>query len=127
MTPDVEAAITELKQIFDGHTIDITPEAQGGAYIKVHDLDIGQQFTPSRTWVGFLINFQYPRSDVYPHFMEPTVRYADGSHWRDGISGPMDWNGTQAIQISRRSNRWDASRDTAVIKLVKVLEWLRKQ
>ena len=127
MTPDVEAAIAELKQVFDGHTIDITPEAQGGAYIKVYDLEIGQQFTLSRTWIGFLINFQYPRSDVYPHFMDPTVQHADGFGWHGGISDPMDWNGTKAIQISRRSNHWDASRDTAAIKLVKVLEWLRKQ
>lgn len=127
MTPDVETAITELKRVFDGYTIDITPETQGGAYVKVHNLEIGKQFTPSRTWIGFLINFQYPRSDVYPHFMDPAVRYSDGSGWRDGISGPMDWNGTPAVQISRRSNHWDASRDTAAIKLIKVLEWLRKQ
>ena len=127
MTPEVEVAIAELKQVFDGHTIDISPETQGGAYIKVHDLEIGQQFTPSRTWIGFLINFQYPRSDVYPHFMDPTVGRADGSVWHGGISGPTDWNGTKAIQISRRSNHWDASRDSAAIKLIKVLEWLKTQ
>jgi len=30
-----------------------------------------------------------------------------------------------AVQISRRSNRLDPATDTALIKLHKVLEWLR--
>lgn len=127
MTPEVEAAIDEIKQAFAGHQVDVDPEAQGGAYVIVHDLFIGDQYTPSSTWVGFLINFQYPRSDVYPHFIDSTVKRVGGGGFGDGISGPTEWHKCQALQVSRRSNKLDPSRDTAVLKLHKVLEWLKKK
>ncbi|MHB8112409.1 MAG: E2/UBC family protein [Bellilinea sp.] len=127
MTPEVEAAIAEIKQAFAEHQVDVDPEEQGGAYIVVHDLFIGERYTPSQAWVGFTINFQYPHSDVYPHFIEPSVRRADGAGFGQGISGPTDWHNRKAIQISRRSNHWNPAYDTAAIKLAKVLEWLRQQ
>lgn len=127
MTPDVEAAIAELRQAFAEHQVDIDPEEQGGAHIVVHDLFIGKGFAPSQSWVGFTINFQYPRSDVYPHFIDPNTHRADGSALGQGISGPTDWHNQRAVQISRKSNHWDPTRDTAALKLAKVLEWLQQQ
>lgn len=127
MTPEVEAAVAEIRQSFAGHQVDVDPEEQGGAHVVVHDLFIGERFAPSQSWVGFTINFQYPRSDVYPHFIDPNIRRADGSAFGQGISGPADWQNRKGIQISRRSNHWDPSRDTAALKLAKVLEWLRNQ
>ncbi len=127
MTPEVEAAITELKRAFAGHQVDIDPEEQGGAHIVVHELFIGNGFAPSHSWVGFTINFQYPRSDVYPCFIDPSIRRANGAQFGPGMSGPTDWHNGKAIQVSRRSNRWDPTRDTAALKLAKVLDWLQKQ
>lgn len=127
MTPEVETAIAEIRQAFAEHQVDADQEEQGGAYIVVHDLFIGKQYTPSLTWVGFTINFQYPRSDVYPLFIEPSVRRIDGAGFGQGFSGPTDWHGRKAIQISRRSTRLNPIHDTAAIKLAKVLEWLRNQ
>jgi hypothetical protein len=34
------------------------------------------------------------------------------------------WRDRPALQLSRRSNRWSAATDTAVLKAVKVLTWL---
>ncbi len=127
MTPEVEAAISEIRLVFAGHQVDVDSEEQGGAHVVVQDLFIGEQHVPSQSWVGFTINFQYPRSDVYPHFIDPTVRRADGSKFGEGISETANWRDRQAIQLSRKSNRWDPTRDTAALKLAKVLEWLRKQ
>lgn len=127
MTPEVEVAITELRQVFADHQVDVDPEEQGGAHVIVHSLFIGEQYAPSQSWVGFTINFQYPRSDVYPHFIDPDIRRADGSKFGQGISESANWHEKKVIQLSRKSNRWDPTRDTAAIKLVKVLEWLRKQ
>lgn len=127
MTPEVDAAIAEIKQAFWGHQVDVDPEEQGGAHVIVHDLFIGKGFVPSQSWVGFTINFQYPRSDVYPHFIDPDARRADGATFGQGISGPTDWRGRKAIQISRKSNRWDPTCDTAALKLAKILEWLKQQ
>ena len=127
MTPEVEIAIAELMQVFAEHNIDVDPEDQGGAYVVVHDLGIGEHYTPSLTWIGFTINFQYPRSDVYPHFIDPDIHRIDGAGFGQGISGPTNWHNRSAIQISRRSNHWNPTYDTATIKLLKVLEWIRKQ
>ena len=35
------------------------------------------------------------------------------------------WQSMSVLQLSRRSNRWDAEVDTAATKLAKVLDWFR--
>lgn len=42
----------------------------------------------------------------------------------EGMSATQ-YEGRSAIQISRRSNRLNPATDTALIKLLKVLDWLR--
>src|SRR5438552_3210041 len=101
MTPEVQSAIDELKQAFPGHRIDVDPEAQGGAYVVVRDLPIGDRYVPMTTWVGFLLSFQYPRADVYPHFIDSTVRRADGVGHSGGFQ-QTSWRNAPATQVSRR-------------------------
>ncbi len=125
MTPEVEAAITEIKEAFPSLEIEVISESQGGAYVVVQNLSIGERFIPSATWIGFLITFQYPDADVYPHFIRGDLRRADGQSLPAGITGPTTWQNRSALQVSRRSNRWTAGVDTAASKLAKVLSWLR--
>jgi hypothetical protein len=125
MTPEVAAAVGEIRKTFDGHRVDVEDETQGGAYVTVHGQSIGAAFAPASSWVGFLITFQHPRADVYPHFIDGDVRRADGGKLPDGMTTGHNWRGKNAIQVSRRSNRWNAATDTAAVKLIKVLEWLR--
>jgi hypothetical protein len=129
MTPEVQTAVEELRAAFAGHRIDVVPEEQGGAYIIVHDLQLGDAYTPATSFVGFLITFQYPRADVYPHFIDAAVRRADGGGIGAGFSGPTTWPGWRGpvIQVSRRSNRLDPGLDTAATKLAKVLAWMAAQ
>ena len=127
MNPDVIAAIEEIRAAFPEHRVEVMPEAQGGAYVIVHDLDVGTQYAPAKSWCGFLITFQYPRADVYPHFVDGNLRRKDGSSYGGGISGPVNWQSRSALQVSRRSNHWNPTVDTAAAKLSKVLEWLRTQ
>ncbi|MGG6242730.1 E2/UBC family protein [Nodosilinea sp. AN01ver1] len=126
MKPDIANAIAELKAAFPRHQVEVTPDARGGASVIVHGLSIGQQYIPSTSWVGFTLVGQYPHADVYPHFMDEGVRFANGEGWKAGLSAGK-WAGRSAIQISRRSKRWNPAVDTAATKLVKVLEWLRSQ
>jgi hypothetical protein len=126
MTPEVEQAIAQIKQAFAGHPVDVEPEPQGGAYVIVHNLLIGEQYIPTTSWVGFLIGFQYPYADVYPHFIDGSLRRADGQAYGVGFSH-VSWQGRQAIQLSRRSNRLNPAVDTAATKLTKVLAWVRSQ
>ena len=127
MTPEVEHAIAEIKTSFDGHRVDVEPEPQGGAYVIVHDISVGDLYAPTTTWFGFLITFQYPRADVYPHFVDAQFRRADGCAHGAGFSGPTQWQGRVTIQISRRSNRLNPAVNTAASKLAKVIEWVKSQ
>ena len=127
MTPEVEAAIEEVKATFPGHRVEVEPDDQGGAYVVVHDVAVGERYTPSTTWVGFLIAFQYPHVDVYPHFIDGNLHRVDGRPHGNGFSGPTSWRGRQALQVSRRSPRWHPALDTAVGKLLKVVDWVKLQ
>jgi hypothetical protein len=127
VTTEVEEAIAEVRAQFPGHKVDISPEDQGGAYVVVHDLDIGKSYQPSTTWVGFLISYLYPQPDVYPHFIDVQVKRVDGNPLGDSFSGPTTWPGRegQVSQVSRRSKPWNPATDTAATKLAKVLDWIR--
>src|SRR5215211_2993970 len=126
MTPAVEQAVAELRAAFAGHKVEATPEGQGGAYVIVHDLHLGDQYRPTHSWVGFLIAHTYPYADVYPHFTSPDFARADGAALGEGIA-QTPWRDQPATQLSRRSNHWNATADTAAVKLSKVLEWLRSR
>ena len=76
MTPEVSAAVEEIRQTFVGHHVEIEDEAQGGAYVIVHDLAVGEHFKPEKVWLGCLISFQYPIADIYPHFTDPGLTRA---------------------------------------------------
>lgn len=127
MTPDVGEAIAELEAAFPDHAVEVTPDSQGGAYVVVHDLPLGPQYRPNRSWVGFVVGFQYPASDVYPHFTDPTLTRVDGAPIGPAFQQPIQWQGRMATQISRRSNGWNPAEDSAALKLGKVLDWLASQ
>jgi hypothetical protein len=127
MTPDVEEAIEELRAAFPDHAVEVTPDSQGGAYVVVQDLRLGAQYRPERSWVGFVVGFQYPAADVYPLFTDPSLARVDGAPLGPALQQPVAWHDRTATQISRRSNGWDPAEDTAALKLMKVLEWLAAQ
>lgn len=127
MTPEIEQAIEQLRITFDGHEIHFESEGQGGAYVVVDGLFLGDQYVPTESWIGFLITFQYPRADVYPHFVDSQLRRLDGRAHGAGFSGPVAWQGRQSLQISRRSNRLNPAVDTAATKLAKVIDWVKSQ
>ena len=123
MTPEVAAAVDEIKAAFPDATTEVKEE--GDAVVVLLDpVDPGDRYVQRDTWIGFRITFQYPYSDVYPHFVRGDLVRADGAELGEGMSVTTFENRT-AVQISRRSNRLDPSTDTALIKLHKVLEWLR--
>lgn len=130
MKPAVQQAIEEIRKSFVGHRIDAEADSDGGAFVKVHELDVGGVYQSNRSWIAFRITFQYPFADVYPHFCVPELKRKDGAGLGEGFSMGQ-WSppsgSAAAMQISRRSNRWDSSTDTAAIKLHKVLTWLRSR
>lgn len=124
MTPKVEKAIQEIRVAFPDNPVLIEGNPAGGAYVIVQNVFLGSQYNPSINWIGFEINFQYPYSDVYPHYIDGSVKRADNSNHGIGFSGPINWQGRSVLQVSRRSNHWNPDQDTASEKLAKVLDWI---
>lgn len=127
MTPDVEKAVQEIKEMFSDKKIEVEEVSDGGARVIIDNIELAATYIPQATWIGFIIGFQYPRADVYPHFMDCNIKRMDGSPLGSGFSGPIEWQRRNSIQVSRKSNRLDPSIDTAATKLVKVIEWINSR
>ena len=85
---------------------------------------MGFPYVQTKVWIGFHVTFQYPYADVYPHFTNPELARADGGGLGGGF-GTAKFRGQPAIQISRRSNNLNPARDTAALKLLKVVKWMK--
>lgn len=124
--PEVEEAVAEIRAAFSGKEIQVVTSGDGGAEVTVEDVDLGEHYEPQKSFVGFRIHSTYPFSQVYPHFLQADLRKANGTPLpTPGMTHGQQWRGQPAIMVSRSSRNWDPSRDTAVGKLYKVLEWVR--
>lgn len=118
-------AVAAIREHFDGHAVEVLPDGSGGVHVIVDNVFVGDQYSPSTSWLGFQINSAYPRSDVYPHYLARVSR-VDGAPHGPAVQ-PVSWQGRDALQLSRRSNRWNPHLDTAALKAQKVLTWFADQ
>jgi len=124
LTDEVAEAVEEVRATFDQMKVEVREDGEGGAFVFVEPVDPGEQYEQRATWIGFRITFQYPNADVYPHFVRGDLSRRDGRALGDGTS-VTTFEGRPAVQLSRRSNHLNPESDTAVLKLLKVLQWLR--
>jgi hypothetical protein len=122
----VAAAVKEIKIAFPKSKVEATEDGEGGAVVVVDPIEPGEIYRQRASWIGFRITFQYPASDVYPHFVRGDLARIDGKGLGEGMS-VTTFEGRPAVQISRRSNRLNPATDTAAFKLHKVLAWLRSR
>ena len=121
----VAMAIDEIRCTFDQCAVDAEPDGAGGAIVVVKGISMGSPYIQSEVWIGFQITFQYPYADVYPHFTNADLARADSGSLGGGF-GTATFRGQSAIQISRRSNRLNPETDTAALKLLKVIRWMKR-
>ena len=127
MTPEIKAALAEIAAAFKECRLDAVEDGQGGALVSLHGVGLdGSQYSQVDTFVGFQITHTYPYADVYPHFVRHDLSRSDGKALGDGMS-IGSFRDQPAVQISRRSNKHDPGADTALLKLVKVLRWLKSR
>ena len=126
MTPAVEKAIQEIQVTFPGGQVDVSEDEAGGAFVTVHGVELGRPYSQDDSWLAGHITYQYPYADVYPLFVRPDLSRLDGKPLGEALS-LASFRGVQAVQISRRSNRLNPARDTAALKLLKVVEWLKSR
>jgi hypothetical protein len=139
MKAGVEKALEELTAgLPEKATLEIKEDSDGGAYVLVDGVEIGACFNPSTSWIAFHITWSYPDADVYPHFIDADVQYVGGQakpnqHADGSLPAAMTRNATApgferpAIQVSRRSNRRNPATDSALQKLLRVLDFLRSR
>lgn len=136
MTDAVAQAIAQLGVAFPDCSVTHEEDGDGGAYVIIDGVDIGESFAPRITWIGFRITYPYPESDVYPLFIDATATYhgdrpTPNQHADGNLPVPMTRGAEMpgfkkaAVQVSRRSNRRDANTDTAAHKVLRVLDVLR--
>lgn len=124
MKQDVANAIEELKKAFPSSLVTYSQDGQGGAYVFVESVNLGERFEPSITWMGGHITALYPYADIYPLFIDANMRWVDGKSFQEPISVGYAFDGRAAIQISRRNNQVQNSPQTAVAKFLKVIDFM---
>lgn len=125
MTPEVKAAVDEIAEAFPKCGLGTAEDGQGGAFVTLHGVPLdGHPYEQAETWVGFQITHTYPYADVYPHFVRHDLSRRDRKPLGQGTS-MGSFRGQPAIQISRRAKRHNPAADTALLKLCKVLRWLK--
>ena len=124
--PTVAKAIEEIRCTFEGCDVEVEADGSGGAVVVVRGVQIGCPYVQTKVWFGFHITHQYPYADVYPHFTNADLARSDDGGLGGGF-GTASFRGQPAIQISRRSSRLNPATDTAALKLLKVVTWMKSQ
>jgi hypothetical protein len=138
MKAEVEKAIEQIRTAGLGTEVEVAPDADGGAYVRLQGVDIGDAFSPSVSWISFQIAWSCPDADCYPHFIDPAVTYvgsgaAPNQHGEGNLPTSMTrgamapWFEEPAIQVSRRSNRRNAETDTPQQKLLRIITFLKER
>lgn len=123
-TPEVSEALEEIQATFPDAAITARDDAEGGVFVLVDEVELGAPHQQATTWLGFHVTFQYPYSDVYPIFVRGDLQRIDLGALGEALT-PGSFEARTAIQVSRRANHLNPATDTAAIKLLKVLCWLR--
>jgi hypothetical protein len=138
MKASIATAVEEIVGAGIGTRVKTMQDADGGAYVIVDEVAICASFSPSTAWIGFHLVWTYPDADVYPHFTDPSLRYlgsnSSANQYPEGnLPIAMSRGATMpgfeipAIQVSRRSNHRNAETDSALQKLLRIIEFLRSR
>lgn len=126
LTPEVREAVREIAENFPTAKLTVRPDGQGGAFVLLDEMALGMRYAQATSWFGFHITHACPYADVYPHFARGDLKRTDGRALGAGITSGHTFEGRPAVQLSRRANNRDGSGlETPLIKLLKVLQWLK--
>ena len=129
MKAEVQRAIAQIEYHFYAANVLAKEDGEGGAYVLVEPVDLGPLYTEEtrHSWIGFRITFQYPIADVYPHHVRPDLKRVDNQPHGQGM-GVTRFEGEFArdsLQLSRRTKEIGWVNQSALLKLQKVIEWVR--
>ena len=126
MKVEVSSGIEELKRQFNSASFAVREDGQGGAYVVIDPVSLGPKYRPEATWIGFHIPPQYPYSDIYPVFIGGNVVRANGVPFTPPVTPGHQFEGRQAIQVSRRNSAAQGGLQKVGSKILKILDFLEK-
>jgi hypothetical protein len=126
MKVEVAAGIEDLKRQFPSAALTVREDGQGGSYVVMDPMELGDMFVPRTSWVGFHIPAQYPYADIYPVFISADVRRSNGVAFLAPVTPGHSFEGRPALQVSRRSSAAQAGLQKVSIKILKVLDFLER-
>lgn len=124
MKTEVSTAIEELQRQFDEASVTVREDDQGGAFVILDPVSLGERYDPHLTWVGFHIPAQYPYADIYPVFVGDNVKRIDGAAFRAPVTPNHKFEGRSALQVSRRNGSAQTGLQKATTKILKILDFL---
>jgi hypothetical protein len=126
MKVEVATGIDDLKRQFGSAQFTIREDGQGGAYVVMDPINLGEKFTPQTSWMGFHIPAQYPYADIYPVFISANVQRANGKPFEVPVTPGHTFEGRPALQISRRNSAAQNGLQKVSTKILKVLDFLER-
>jgi hypothetical protein len=120
-------AIEALKLDFQPTEFVVKPDGQGGAHVRFGPVALSAVYVQRESWIGGHLPAQIPYADVYPIFVRGDLARIDGQLLVAPMANGQVFMGLPAVQVSRRSNRRDASIETVKMKFKKVLDWVNSQ
>ncbi len=108
------------------------PDRQGGAWVEVNELELGDTYVHDTTFLVCLLPFNLPNADVYPAFVRPDLARTDGQPLGEGFQAtqvqlPGETQPRSVVQVSRRTREGRFVQQTPAQKVEKVLAWIRSR
>jgi hypothetical protein len=124
----VKDALETIKSVFPDCGLATHPDGQGGLWVELTGVPLGNPYRQASTFLVFLLPFTLPGSDIYPMFVCRDLSRVDGKPLGEGfqpteLSWPAEAVPRPVVQVSRRTKGSFAAQ-TAAQKVAKVLDWI---
>lgn len=124
----VDDALRQIQSCYANLTINTFADGQGGAWVEIVDMPLGDPYGQAETFLVFLLPFTLPGSDIYPMFVRADLSRLDGRPLGEGfavteLAWPGDASPRPVVQVSRKT-RGSFAAQTATQKVAKVVHWV---
>lgn len=126
----VRDAATGIRAQYGESNVREVPDGQGGAWVEIHALELGDAYAQDTTFLVCLLPFNLPNADVYPVFVRPDLARTDGQPLGQGfqvtqVQLPGETQPRSVVQVSRRTREGLFVQQTPTQKVEKVVAWIR--
>jgi hypothetical protein len=121
LSADVSEGVRQLEDAFQDR-VSYEPDGQGGAYITIADIVLGDAWNVFSAPLTFHLAYNYPAAAPYPFYLPGGTE--PKSTWPAALQR-VGWRERAVLQVSLRHNNWDPARDSAIGSVLQVGDWLR--